>query len=434
MNVPEKEKNSNLSAPFGGQGAAIILAGGLGTRLQSAVPDLPKCLAPVAGRPFLGYLVDHLRREGIERFVFALGYRSEQVLHYLAEAYPTLHYTWTIEEEPLGTGGALKQALAEANAETVLVANGDTLFRVDVPALLREHRESGAVCTLALKPMRDFERYGTVTLEGHRVTGFSEKQPRAEGLVNGGVYLLERARFLALDLPDRFSFEQDYLAPAAARGELAGSVQDAYFIDIGVPEDFERAQQELAAKPFSLDQIDSDWTLFLDRDGVLNDERVGYYVLHPGEFRFSPGVLEAMPLLAQRFGRIVIISNQRGVGKGLMTEQDLADVHTHLLDGIRAAGGRIDAIYYCTEKDDRCFFRKPNPGMALQARREFPEIDLSRTVMVGNKPSDMRFGRAAGVHTVFVTTTNPDQPFPHPDIDASYPSLLAFAQALVGES
>ncbi|GAB4091734.1 HAD-IIIA family hydrolase [Flaviaesturariibacter terrae] len=409
---------------------AIILAGGLGTRLQAAVPDLPKCLAPVAGRPFLGYVIDNLRRQGIGRFVFSLGYKSELVVAYLEKNYPTLSYVTVVEDEPLGTGGAIAFALGAAQETTVCVTNADTLFRADLAKLAAVHEASAAECTLSLKPMTHPDRYGTVLLSGNHITAFREKAPVAEGTINGGLYLLDKGRFLAQDWPTAFSFEHDFLGPAAARGALAGSIQDHYFIDIGIPADYARAQTELAPAPLELHRVDSSWTLFLDRDGVLNDERVGYYVLNRGEFHFSAGVLEAMPLLARRFGRIVVVSNQRGVGKGLMTEADLADVHSVLLDGIRGAGGRIDAIYYCTDKDDRCFERKPNPGMALRARAEFPEIDLNKTIMVGNKPSDMRFGRAAGVHTVFVTTTNPDQAYPHPDIDLLFPTLLDFARAL----
>ena len=134
--------------------------------------------------------------------------------------------------------------------------------------------------------------------------------------------------------------------------------------------------------------------------------------------------------LGDKFGKIIIISNQRGIGKGLMTEADLQSIHLEMQREVEIVGGKIDRIYYCIDKDDKSFNRKPNPGMALQALHDFPGIDLDKTIMVGNKPSDMRFGRSAGIFTVFVTTTNPDQPFPHPDIDLIYPSLSAFADVL----
>jgi len=410
---------------------AIILAGGLGTRLRSAVPDLPKCMAPVAGRPFLSYVIDSLRRQGVQRFVFSLGYLSEHIEQWLSEHYPTLDYTTVVEDEPLGTGGGILFALKATVSDQVLVANGDTLFTIDAGELAATHVETGAACTLALKRMHGFDRYGVVTLDGKRIQGFEEKRFYEEGLINGGIYLVDKTQLLQRKLPQQFSFEKEFLEPAAQQGALSGVAFDGYFIDIGIPEDFARAQQELAAAPLDYTRVDNSWTLFLDRDGVINNERVGNYVLHPSEFHFSPGVLEALPLLARRFGRIIVVSNQRGVGRGLMTREDLEAVHAFMRSRIEQAGGRIDAIYYCTEKDDRCFFRKPNPGMALQAEKDFPELDLARTIMVGNKPSDMRFGRAAGTFTVFVTTTNAGQSFPHPDIDRLYPDLAAFAKDVV---
>ncbi|RYY97988.1 MAG: D-mannose-1-phosphate guanyltransferase, partial [Chitinophagaceae bacterium] len=209
----------DLSAPLGqlsevkvgsvARGAeAIILAGGLGTRLRSAVPDLPKCMAPVAGRPFLGHVIDSLRREGVQRFIFSLGYLHETIEAWLAEAYPTLDYTTVIEHEPLGTGGGILLALRAAQTEQVLVANGDTLFEVNVPALVELQERTGAECTLALKPMTDFHRYGVVrTGSDGIVTAFEEKKHYAEGLINGGLYLVNKERLLALGLPEKCSFE-----------------------------------------------------------------------------------------------------------------------------------------------------------------------------------------------------------------------------------
>jgi histidinol-phosphate phosphatase family protein len=179
-----------------------------------------------------------------------------------------------------------------------------------------------------------------------------------------------------------------------------------------------------------LKQIGKTWTLFLDRDGVINEERVGEYVLHWGEFIFSKGVLDVFKKLSDCFGRVIIISNQRGVGKGLMTEADLQSIHLEMQREVEIVKGKIDKIYYCIEKDDKCFNRKPNPGMALQAFHDFSDIDPSKSIMVGNKPGDMKFGRAAGMFTIFVRTTNPEQPFPHPDIDMAFPSLFDFASTL----
>ncbi|HVE61691.1 MAG TPA: HAD-IIIA family hydrolase [Chitinophagaceae bacterium] len=431
MNAEKINEGLDLSL-FGGQGAeAIILAGGLGTRLRDAVPDLPKCMAPVAGRPFLSFVIDALRMQGIKKFVFALGYKADVILQYLEAAYPTLSYSSVIENEPLGTGGAVQLALKKIEVKNALVANGDTLFKINLASLSKLYHDNSAECTLALKPMKDFDRYGVVEInKASQIISFKEKQFYKEGFINGGVYLLNKEKFTARLLPQKFSFEKDYLEKYSHENKFFGSVQNGYFIDIGIPEDYQQAQVDFKKSQLDLQAIDKSWTIFLDRDGVINEERIGKYVLNWNEFVFSSGVLEAFKLIGKKFGRIIIVSNQRGVGKLLMTENDLLHIHTEMKKEMEATGAKIDNIYYCTEKNDTCFNRKPNPGMAVQALNDFPDIDLSKTIMVGNKPGDMRFGRAAGMFTVFVTTTNPEQVYPHPEIDLLYPDLLSFAKAL----
>ena len=410
---------------------AIVLAGGLGTRLRDAVPDLPKCMAPVAGKPFLSYVIDHLRMQGVGHFIFSLGYKWETIEEYLQKEYSTLNYISVIEEEPLGTGGAIKLALEKLASGSVVIANGDTLFKINLNKILETHRTNHAECTLALKLMQNFDRYGVVEAGNNgKIISFREKKYYQNGLINGGVYLLNKEKFISRSFPEKFSFEKDYLEKFCNEENFFGSVQDEYFIDIGIPDDYQRAQNELKRPELDLKQIDKKWTLFLDRDGVINEERVGEYVLHWGEFIFSKGVLDVFKKLSDCFGRVIIISNQRGVGKGLMTEADLQSIHLEMQREVEIVKGKIDKIYYCIEKDDKCFNRKPNPGMALQAFQDFSDIDPSKSIMVGNKPGDMKFGRAAGMFTIFVRTTNPEQPFPHPDIDMAFPSLFDFASAL----
>lgn len=410
---------------------AIILAGGLGTRLREAVPHLPKAMAPVAARPFLSYVVDHLRMQGVHRFIFSLGYKSEMILEYLMKEYPTLDYTSAIEEEPLGTGGGIQLAMKKTTFENTLVANGDTLFKINLAQIESLHQQNNSECTLALKPMQNFDRYGVVETDADgKILSFKEKQFYEQGLINGGIYLLNKEKFLNHSLPQKFSFEKDYLENFCMEGKFYGSVQENYFIDIGIPEDYQKAQADLQRPSLNPDQIDKTWTLFLDRDGVINDEKVGEYVLHWNEFIFSTGVLEIFKKLSEKFGRIIIVSNQRGVGKGLMTEEALQSIHLEMEREVGIVGGKIDKIYYCIDKEDKSFFRKPNPGMAFHAQTDFPDIDFSKSIMVGNKPGDMKFGRSAGMFTVFVKTTNPDQPLPHPNIDLAFDSLYDFANAL----
>lgn len=410
---------------------AIILAGGMGTRLRSAVPELPKCLAPVAGKPFLSFVIDYLRLNGIERIVFSLGYKAEAIISFLEEAYPTLEYEVVVEQEPLGTGGAIKASLTKITGQAAVVTNGDTLFQVPVRQLLALHQKSNALCTLALKPMQNFDRYGVVQLgEEGKVSGFAEKQFYNSGLINGGLYIVDKSGFENLTLPEKFSFEKEFLEPQAKKGQLFAAPFDVYFIDIGIPEDFARANTELQQLPLNLKLIDDSWTLFVDRDGVINEEIDGTYVLHKDGFNFMPGVPQALSDLSKIFGRIIVISNQRGVGRGLMTANDLQGIHQYLLQEVTAAGGRIDEILVCTEVNAKHAHRKPNPGMAMLAFERFPNIVPAKTIMVGNKLSDMQFGRWAGVYTIYLKTTHPLQPLPHPLIDAYFNNLPQFVAAL----
>ncbi|CAN5854732.1 nucleotidyltransferase family protein [soil metagenome] len=238
--------NDTEPAPFSGSGSdCIILAGGLGTRLRDAVPDLPKCMAPVAGKPFLYHVINYLVEQGIDNFIFSLGYMHEIIEEWLLKNYPLLNYQLSIESAPLGTGGAVKLALEKATTKNVLVLNGDTMFRVDITKLISFHQQHAAACTLALKPMHDFDRYGVVEINKDLyVQSFKEKQFYHSGLINGGVYALNVPAFMALQLPAKFSFEKDYLEKYFSTQRMMGLVMDEYFIDIGIPQDLERAGVE----------------------------------------------------------------------------------------------------------------------------------------------------------------------------------------------
>ncbi|MEP7258894.1 MAG: HAD-IIIA family hydrolase [Flavitalea sp.] len=176
--------------------------------------------------------------------------------------------------------------------------------------------------------------------------------------------------------------------------------------------------------------ITKNWTLFLDRDGVINEEKYMDYVYSYDEFIFYEGVKEALKIMNGLFGPIVMVTNQRGVGKGLMTENDLLDIHTQMQKDIEIAGGRIDKIYYCTSLDNAHPDRKPNPGMALIAQKENPRIEFTDSLMVGNNLSDMEFGKRSGMHTALINTTSPSVQLPHPLVDYQFPSLIALAHWL----
>jgi histidinol-phosphate phosphatase family protein len=176
--------------------------------------------------------------------------------------------------------------------------------------------------------------------------------------------------------------------------------------------------------------IDKSWTLFLDRDGVLNRDKEGDYIRNAGEFVLLDEANTAVSMLNKVFGITVVATNQKGVGKGLMTLNDLAGIHSLLGEHMAAAGATINKIYFAPDLDNDSPNRKPNHGMALQAQQDYPQVNFAKSIMVGNRLSDMQFGRNAGMYTVFVATTHPETPFPHPLIDARFSSLIEFARHL----
>jgi D-glycero-alpha-D-manno-heptose 1-phosphate guanylyltransferase len=420
---------------------AIIIAGGLGTRLRPVVSALPKCMAPVAGKPFLHYVIAHLQKEEIQNFIFSVGYKSESIIDYVQQNLIGTDFQFSMEEEPLGTGGAIKLAIEKTTEKNILVCNGDTLFSVHLHELNNFHLQHNSDCTLCLKQMNNFNRYGVVELEdGGLITSFKEKQFYERGLINGGVYALKSEMFLNKKLPEKFSFEKDYLEKFIGERKMYGLIQDEYFIDIGIPEDYARAKNELDPlnppkgdfkKLYSLQDIDNSWTLFLDRDGVINDEKHEDYIHKWEEFKFYEGAKEALKIFAEKFGKIFIVTNQRGVAKGLTKLEDLELIHKNMIEEFENAGGRIDKIYYSIDFETDSPNRKPNPGMGLQAQKDFPEIDFSKSIMIGNTLSDMKFGRNLNISiNIFLPTTRKEVEHTNPYIDLVFDNLISVARAL----
>jgi D-glycero-alpha-D-manno-heptose 1-phosphate guanylyltransferase len=377
----------------------IILAGGLGTRLRSAVADVPKCMAPVAGRPFLWYLLDGLRGTRASRVILSVGYLKEVIFDWLDPSEWPFEIDWAVEGKPLGTGGGIRLALSKCKGNRVAVLNGDTLYDVSLDALMED---GDAPVRLALKPMEAFDRYGAVELDGRRITAFREKAWCRKGLINGGVYAIDREALDLSSFPEKFSFEKDVLEPMAAEGRLEGVVDEGYFIDIGIPEDYARARQELPEIQAvrSADRRlrgGEGWTLLLDRDGVVNRQIKGDYVRNWDRFVFLPGVLKALRGWASRFDRILVVTNQRGVGRGLMTREDLDAIHARMIASITTAGGRIDGIYVSTAVEEDDPSRKPRTGLFEAALRDWPDMDPERCVMVGDTDSDEAFARNCGI-------------------------------------
>lgn len=226
---------------------AVVLCGGLGTRLRSVVSDVPKPMAPIAGRPFLEYLLEALRRDGVSRVVLSVGYKREVVQAHFGDAWGGLEVDYAIESEPAGTGGGLRLGLEKVSGDAAYGLNGDSFLATSLEPLAAAFQAGDAPLALALKPQQDMGRFGACILEDGRLAGFRQGEAGEAGVINAGVYVLSRDLFVRHPVPERFSFEQDFLGPLAPVLRPPAVVLDAPFIDIGVPDSFALAQSFLPA-------------------------------------------------------------------------------------------------------------------------------------------------------------------------------------------
>lgn len=224
---------------------AIILAGGFGSRLKSVVPNIPKPMALINDKPFLGYLFEYLLRNNVCKVILSVGYKYESIIEYFGTRYKDITIAYSIEDEPLGTGGGIKKALELVHSDNVFILNGDTFFDISLDCLQRKHIDNDADLTLSLKPMKAYDRYGTVIVEMDRVISFEEKQFKNSGNINGGIYIAKSTLFDKIDLPTKFSFELDFMENYVESLKIYTYSADRYFIDIGIPEDYEKARREL---------------------------------------------------------------------------------------------------------------------------------------------------------------------------------------------
>lgn len=363
---------------------AIVLAGGFGTRLAHVVPDVCKPMAPVAGRPFLRFIMDQLAAAGFDRAVVADGYRRERIEGFFGPAYRGMAIEYSPEETPLLTGGAVKKALSRCESDWVFVLNGDTWLDVDFAAMEAAACDApeGVSSVIAVKRMRDFERYGTVDVDSDgTLTAFHEKRPCEEGLINAGVYLLRRDALN--NMPEKFSLESDYFEHVVGDGALYAVECPGGFIDIGVPGDYELAQTMLAPLARS-------WKLAMfDRDGTINVD-TGH--LHePEKLELIPSTVDIMRGYTDDPDyKVVVVTNQAGIAKGFYTEADMRSLHRYMENELEKLGVHVDAWYFCPHHPDYtgpCECRKPAPGMLLAAMRDF-DANSTGCVMFGDKTSD----------------------------------------------
>lgn len=224
---------------------AIILAGGFGTRLKKKISQVPKPMAPVGDKPFLAYLLDYLNDFGITHIILSVGYKWEVIRDQFGDRYKSARLSYAVENEPLGTGGGMRAAMKLLEGDHAFILNGDTFFRVDLNDLGAFYFAHQADLSMAVRRMNNISRYGTVELNVCKVTGFREKQQVRAGYINGGVYITSKYLFDRFNLPEKFSFEEELLTQHLDALKICAMNSTGYFIDIGVPEDYEKAIREL---------------------------------------------------------------------------------------------------------------------------------------------------------------------------------------------
>lgn len=374
-----------------------ILVGGLGTRLGSLTAVTPKPLLPVGGRPFLAWLMREFCRFGVTDFVLLGGHKADA----FEQALPDLHrllpgevrVTLSREPVPAGSAGALLRARPYLD-DRFLLANGDTLFDCNLASLLSDAAGDSpmAAARLLLRQPPDGDRFGRVSMDGDRVTGFYAKG-EGQGPIYAGIAVCDGG--LLDHLPPSGSLETEVFPALAAANGLRGTIGTGYFRDIGIPADYAAAQAELPAllrRP----------ALFLDRDGVLNVDHG--YVGSRDRFAWMPGALPAIRLATEAGFHVFVVTNQSGVARGYYTAADVEALLGWMQDQAREAGGTIDDVRYCPYHPDATEpayrqahpWRKPLPGMLLDLQAAW-HPDLSRSLMIGDQPSDMQAAEAAGI-------------------------------------
>lgn len=372
---------------------AVVLVGGLGTRLGERTKTVPKPMLDIGGRPFLDTLLDEVVRYGVfDEILLLAGHKADIVeSHYAGAARGRAKVLVSRETEPLGTGGALVHA-RDLLHDRFLLLNGDSLFDFNLLDLIA--RAQGGRVHMALRDGVVGDRYGRVILDGDVVREFIAPGAGATGPVNAGIYVIDKSVVADITkLPA--SLEQDAFPGLVRSGELRGTAYRGYFIDIGIPDDFERADRELQDKLRRP-------AVFFDRDGVLNHD--SGYTFETDKLEWIEGAREAVKAVNDAGYFAFVITNQSGVARGYYEEHHVVALHRWMADQMALIGAHVDAFEYCPDHPDGTVARyrrisdrrKPAPGMITDLARRFP-VDMARSMVIGDKQSDIEAARAAGL-------------------------------------
>ncbi len=377
---------------------AVILAGGMGLRMRPLTYDLPKIMVPVNGRPFVEYLFDQLKNNGIERVILLLGYLPEKVIEYVGDgAKFGLNVQYSISDLNDGTATRVKKAEHMLDNEFLLMYC-DNYIHLDLDSYLDFHRAGKALVTVTVYSNKFSTTKNNVFVDD---SGYVLKydKSRVEPGLNGvelGFFIMRKDVVRRMSKESNFYIDEKIIPELVAERKLRAFVTDDLYHSLSTPERLKHTEKFLSSRKI----------IFLDRDGVINKKmHRGEYVRTPEEFKFLPDAIKAVKILSDNGYEIYIISNQAGVGRGFMTEPDLFQIHKYMEKELLKYGGKISGIYYCLHTaNDNCFCRKPKPGMLHRAAADH-HINLRNVIFIGDDPRDVEAGKAAGCRPILVSKT-----------------------------
>lgn len=375
-----------------------ILAGGLGTRLQSVITGKQKVVAEVSGQPFLQYILNQLNAAGFRDIVICTGYLGSQIKEKFRAHYQNLHLSYSKEQSPLRTGGALRLALPLLKSKQILVMNGDSFCDVGLKKFQKFHIDKKAVTSLVLTYMRDTERYGKVRLDRkNHIIGFEEKKRGSgSGWVNAGIYLIDRSFLLKIPKNRPVSLETE-IFPSWLGQNFYGYKNKGSFIDIGTPESFSSANQFFIKSKTKQKRF-----VLLDRDGTIIVER--NYLSDPNQLELIPGAGKALRKLKKMDLGLLVITNQSGIGRGYFDLATLDRIHQRLHELLAEEEVILDGIYFCPHTpEDNCLCRKPQTALVEKARKKH-NFDPKLSFVIGDNKGDIELGKNIGATTILVQT------------------------------
>lgn len=390
-------------------------------------------MAPINKRPFLEYQFDFLIRNGIEHIVLAVGYLANSIIDCVGYSYKGIKIDYSRENVPLGTGGAIKQALKYCSDKDVFIVNGDTFFDVNFNEMKLFHAHNKSSLTIAVTQKYNIERYGVVKVKNNKITEFYNKGAFNQGLINGGVYLINKDLLFSIE-KTQFSFEREILESRLF--DVYAFESNGYFIDIGVPEDYHKAEKDF----LNFKKLIVKSAVFLDRDGTINEET--NYLSKPSDFKFIKGVPEAIKIFHEKNFLVIVITNQAGVAKGYFDEESVNILHRYVNDKLNDFGTYVDSFYYCPHHPQgkiesyrkTCNCRKPAPGLIKMALADYMtrgiSIDVFSSYIVGDTEKDVLTGKNVGIGKKILLRSGHPIDESTSKADEIFNSLIEFAESL----